>query len=176
MIVLGIDPGTAKMGWGIVRKVSAKGGSAFGGKSSKSKVQSPGAQYVAHGLIKTPSADSRGRRLSCLRCEVERLLKEHEVAEVAVEKIFFNINKKTAISVSQALGIVHLAAADMGIPVFEYNALAVKRLLTGYGRADKKVVQLEIKKRLRLKKHPTPVHAADALAVALCHILKNYED
>lgn len=162
MIVLGIDPGTAQMGWGIV-------------ESSKFKDQKSKIKYIDHGLIKTPSTDSRGKRLSCLRCEIGGLLREYEVAEVAVEKIFFNINRKTALSVSQAVGIVHLAAADLDIPVFEYNALEVKRLITNHGRADKKVVQKEMKKRLRLKKHPTPVHAADALAVAYCHILKNVE-
>jgi crossover junction endodeoxyribonuclease RuvC len=164
MIVLGIDPGTAQMGWGIVQKQKAKG------KRQKLRVK-----HIDHGLIKTPSTDSKGKRLSCLRCAVEKLLKEHGVAEVAAEKIFFNINRKTALSVSQALGVVHLAAADLDIPVFEYNALEAKRLLTRHGRADKKVVQKEMKKRLRLKKHPTPVHAADALAVAFCHILKNHE-
>jgi len=157
MIVLGIDPGTAKMGWGIVKK------------------QKAGVKYIDHGLIKTPSTDSRGRRLLSLRQEVEQLLKEHEVDEVVVEKIFFNINKRSAISVGQALGIVHLAAAELDIPVYEYNALEVKLFIAGHGRADKKVVQKEMKKRLRLKKHPTPVHASDALATALCHILKNNE-
>lgn len=164
MIVLGIDPGTAKMGWGIIKA-----------QSSKSKVQSPRVKYVAHGLIKTPSTDSRGKRLSSLRQEVKQLLKEHEVAEVAIEKIFFNINKKTALSVAQALGIVHLAASELDLPVYEYNALEVKLLIAGHGRADKKIVQNEMKKRLRLKKHPTPTHASDALAVAYHHILRNNE-
>lgn len=175
MIVLGIDPGTAKMGWGIIKhqksKSSAKGGSTSGGKK-----QNLGIKHIGHGLIKTPSSETVGRRLTTLKQEVGQLLREHEVDEVAVEKIFFNINKKSAIRVAQALGVVHLAASELDIPVYEYNALEAKLLIAGHGRADKKVVQLEMKKRLRLKKHPTPVHAADALAVALCHILKNYED
>ncbi|PJC22478.1 crossover junction endodeoxyribonuclease RuvC [candidate division WWE3 bacterium CG_4_9_14_0_2_um_filter_48_10] len=166
MIILGIDPGTAKMGWGIIQY-----------QKSQPKAGPPRAEkikHLGHGLIKTPSSDSIGKRLAVLKEEVEHLLKEHKVDEVVVEKIFFNINKRSAISVGQALGIVHLAAAEFDIPVYEYNSLEVKLLLAGYGRADKKVVQKEMKRRLRLKKHPTPVHAADALAAAFCHILKTH--
>jgi crossover junction endodeoxyribonuclease RuvC len=166
MITLGIDPGIAQMGWGIIeqtagRKLKAKG---KGENSIK---------HVDHGLLQTPSTDPQGVRLAFLKQEIERLIKEFAVGEVTVEKIFFNINKKTAISVSQSLGIVHLAAAESDIPVYEYNALEAKRLVTGYGRADKKDIQKEIKKRLRLKKKPTPVHAADALAIAFCHLIRN---
>lgn len=162
MIILGIDPGTAEMGWGVIES-----------QKSKIKNRNVGVKYVGHGVIKTPSTDSQGDRLSSLKEEIVRLVGEYKVGEVAAEKIFFNINKKTAISVSQALGVVHLAAAEVSVPIYEYNALEAKRLLTGYGRADKKVVQIEVKKRLRLKKHPTPVHASDALAIALCHVCKN---
>jgi crossover junction endodeoxyribonuclease RuvC len=159
MVILGIDPGTAKMGWGILRN---------SGSGKRRKIH-----YVSHGVIETPSTHSRGRRLSSLRREVASLIKKYQVEEVAAEKIFFNINKKTAIKVSQALGVVHLAAAEKKIPITEYNALRAKLLLTGHGRADKKVVQKEVKKRLGLKKPPTPVHAADALAIALCHLLES---
>jgi len=169
MIVLGIDPGTAKMGWGVVEKKK--------GKSKNKKRRSQGSKvsirHVAHGMFKTPSSEPKGKRLASLKQEVGQLLKEYKVDEVVAEKIFFNINKKSAISVSQALGTVHLVAAELNVPVYEYNALEVKLLIAGHGRADKKIVQAEIKKKLRLKKHPTPVHAADALAVACCHILKN---
>lgn len=171
MIVLGIDPGTAQMGWGIVQ-LTANSKQRTAGRKPKA-VSRKLIKYIDHGMIKTPSTDSRGKRLSCLRCEVEKLLREYEVDEVVVEKIFFNINKRSAISVGQALGIVHLAAAELEIPVYEYNALEVKLFIAGHGRADKKVVQKEMKKRLRLKKHPTPVHASDALATALCHILRS---
>lgn len=173
MIVLGIDPGTAKMGWGIIKKqktnLSARAKRGEGCRSRKGKIS---IKYIDHGTIKTPSADPKGRRLVSIKQKVDHLIREYEIDEIAAEKIFFNINKRSAISVSQALGIVHLVAAEQDIPVYEYNALEVKLLLAGYGRADKKIVQTKIKRRLRLKKHPTPVHAADALAVALCHILK----
>ena len=159
MIILGIDPGTAKMGWGVIENSTA---------AKKKKVR-----YVAHGVIETPSSHSRGKRLSSIRKQLLALMNEHCVEEVAAEKVFFNINKKTATTVSQALGVVHLAAAEKKLPVMEYNALKAKLLLAGYGRADKKAVQKEVKKRLRMKKTPTPVHAADALAIALCHLLEN---
>jgi crossover junction endodeoxyribonuclease RuvC len=162
MIILGIDPGTADMGWGVVEKT----------QSPKSKTQN-NVRYVDHGVIQTTPDESRGKRLFFLKEEIIRLIKEYGVEEVGAEKIFFNINKKTAISVSQALGAVHIAAAEVDIPVFEYNALEAKLLITGYGRSGKKVVQEEIRKRLGMEKHPTPVHAADALAIAICHIEKN---
>lgn len=171
MVILGIDPGTAKMGWGIVKKQQIKGKD----KKKHSRGSKVSIKHIDHGMIKTPSTDPKGKRLASLKQGVGQLLKEYKVDEVVAEKIFFNINKKSAISVSQALGVVHLAAAELNIPVYEYNALEAKRLITGYGRADKKVVQKELKKKLRLKKHPTPVHVADALAVAYCHILKDNE-
>lgn len=168
MIVLGIDPGTAKMGWGVVEKKKRKGRN----KKRRSQSSKVSIRYVAHGMLKTPSSESKGKRLASLKREVGQLLREYQVDEIAAEKVFFNINKKSAISVSQALGTVHLVAAELNVPIYEYNALEAKLLIAGHGRADKKFVQKEIKKRLRLKKHPTPVHAADALAVACCHILK----
>lgn len=161
MIILGIDPGTAQMGWGIVENRKPRG-------KTKNAVK-----HINHGLIKTSSDRSTGERLSSLKQEVVRLVKEYGVGEIVAERIFFNINKKSAINVSQALGVVHMAANDFNIPIYEYNALEAKRVIAGYGRADKKDIQKEMKKRLRLKKNPTPVHAADALAVALCHLIRN---
>jgi crossover junction endodeoxyribonuclease RuvC len=158
MVILGIDPGMAQMGWGVVQQTKSN----------------PLVKHIDHGLIQTSPNDTTGKRLSFLKRDVIQLLKIHEVDEVVAEKIFFNVNKRSAISVGQALGVVHLAAAEADLPVYEYNALEAKLLIAGHGRADKKVVQKAIKKELRLKKNPTPVHAADALAIALCHILKNH--
>lgn len=171
MIVLGIDPGTAKMGWGIVKKQQIKGKN----KKKRSRGSKVSIKHIGHGMIKTPSDDSKGKRLASLKQEVGQLLREYQVDEVAAEKVFFNINKKSAINVSQALGTVHLVAAELNVPIYEYNALEAKLLIAGHGRADKKFVQDQMKKRLRLKKHPTPIHAADALAIACCHILKSNE-
>ncbi len=166
MIVLGIDPGTAMMGWGIVKEGGRK-------KGEKRTPRKPPILHVEHGIIRTKPDDPKGERLTILKGKVGRLLREYKVDAVVAEKIFFNINKRSAISVSQALGIVHLAASEVNLPVYEYNALEVKLSIAGYGRADKKTVQKLMQKKLGMKKHPTPFHAADALAVAYYHLLKN---
>jgi len=161
MIILGVDPGTAEMGWGII-------------KSKKSKGKNKGAvKYVDHGMIRTSSEDPLPERLLLIKEGIGRLLGDRKIDEVVIERLVFNVNKKSAISVAQAYGVVMLAAAELGIPVYEYNALEAKYRLTGNGRADKKIVQQEVKKRLHLKQCPTPNHAADALAIALCHVFKN---
>ncbi|NIT04604.1 crossover junction endodeoxyribonuclease RuvC [Candidatus Saccharibacteria bacterium] len=161
MIVLGIDPGIAQMGWGIVKKVR--------GKKSKT---GDGVKHVSHGSIKTSSSKPLSKRLLEIKRGVGELVTEHGVEEIAIERIIFNVNKASAISVAQSYGVILLLAGEKGLPVSEHNALEAKHRLTGDGRADKKSVQKELKKRFKLKKHPTPVHAADALAVALCHIEK----
>jgi len=161
MIILGIDPGTAQMGWGIVEKQEAK----EKGKPGRIK-------HVEHGLIKTPSKEHLSKRLLSIKRGVEELVDEHGVSEIVVERVFFNVNKRSAISVAQSYGVILLLAGERDIPIYEYNALEAKLHLTGHGRADKKLVQLALKKKFRLKKHPTPVHAADALAIAVCHIEK----
>ena len=161
MIILGIDPGTAQMGWGIVEKKKAAG------KSQKDRIK-----YVNHGMIKTSSKELLSKRLLIIKRGVEELVNENKVEEIVIERVFFNVNKRSAISVAQSYGVILLLAGERDIPVYEYNALEAKLLLAGHGRADKKLVQLALKKKLRLKKHPTPVHSADALAIAVCHIEK----
>ncbi len=162
MIVLGIDPGTAAMGWGIIERRKAKG-----------KGREISTKYVGHGAIKTPSTDSLSKRLVTIKRGVERLVKEYGVEEIVIERVVFNANKRSAISVAQAYGVILLLAGEKNLPVHEYNALEAKLVMTGHGRSDKKVVQQEIRKRLHLKETPTPVHAADALAIALCHVEKS---
>lgn len=159
MIILGIDPGTAEMGWGIVES-----------KKFQPKTGLP--RYVAHGMIKTPSTETLAKRLVIIKRGVEEIVDAHAVEEIVIERVVFNVNVASAISVAQSYGVVLLLAGERDLPVYEYNALEAKLILAGHGRADKKLVQQAIKKRLRLKEHPTPVHAADALAIALCHLEK----
>lgn len=174
MIILGIDPGTAQMGWGIVKKQKAttakRQGPVKGGKSKKQKAK---VKYVNHGSIKTSPKEPLSRRLLVIKRGVEELVDEYNVSEIIIERIVFNVNKRSAISVAQSYGVILLLAGERDLPVYEYNSLEAKLCVAGHGRADKKVVQQALKRRFRLKKHPTPVHAADALAIALCHIEKS---
>ncbi|MEX1061628.1 MAG: crossover junction endodeoxyribonuclease RuvC [Patescibacteria group bacterium] len=159
MITLGIDPGTAQMGWGIVERKDGTG-------------KNPKISYVRHGMITTPSTDHLSKRLVVIKHDVEELVLANDVDEIVIERVVFNVNKKSAISVAQAYGVVMLLAGERDIPVYEYNALEAKLELTGHGRAEKKDVQASLKKMFKMEKHPTPVHAADALAIAICHIVK----
>ena len=160
MITLGIDPGTAEMGWGIIRKI----------KNPKSKDKKSGLEYIAHGMIKTPSSEPLSQRLVTIKRGVEELVDAHAVEEIVIERVVFNVNVASAISVAQAYGVILLLAGERDLPVYEYNSLEAKLIVAGHGRADKKLVQQSIKKMLRLKEHPTPVHSADALAIAICHL------
>ena len=160
MITLGIDPGTAEMGWGIIRKI----------KNPKSKDKKSGLEYIAHGMIKTPSSEPLSKRLVTIKRGVEELVDAHAVEEIVIERVVFNVNVASAISVAQAYGVILLLAGERDLPVYEYNSLEAKLVVAGHGRADKKLVQQAIKKMLRLKEHPTPVHSADALAIAICHL------
>jgi crossover junction endodeoxyribonuclease RuvC len=128
--------------------------------------------YVDHGSIKTSPKEPLSRRLLTIKRGVEELVDEHEVSEIVIERVVFNVNKRSAISVAQSYGVILLLAGERDLPVYEYNALEAKLYIAGHGRADKKVVQKAVKKHLKLKEHPTPVHASDALAIALCHIKK----
>lgn len=162
MIILGIDPGTAEMGWGIVQSQKSKG-----------KRQKEVVKYVGHGVIKTSPEEHLSKRLVLINRGVEELVKRYAVEEIVIERVVFNVNKRSAISVAQSYGVVLLLAGERDLPVHEYNSLEAKLVIAGHGRADKKVVQQAIKRRLHLKEHPTPVHAADALAIVLCHLEKN---
>jgi len=164
MITLGIDPGTAEMGWGIIES-----------KKSPPKAGPPRAEkvkYVSHGMIKTSSEEPLSKRLLIIKRGVEELVDAHAVDEIVIERVVFNVNVASAISVAQSYGVILLLAGERDLPVYEYNALEAKLIVAGHGRADKKLVQQAIKKRLRLKEHPTPVHSADALAIAICHLEK----
>lgn len=157
MIILGIDPGTATTGFGAVKKIKKRKG------GSKSELK-----CLDYGLIKTDPSLSDGERLRKIYNHLNRLIKKYKPKIVAVEKIYFFKNLKTAIPVAQARGIILLAAAKKKIPVVESTPLQIKMAITGYGRAEKKQVQRMIKKLLNLKKLP-PDDAADALGVAICY-------
>lgn len=152
MRILGIDLGTATTGWGILEEVRGRG------------------LVVSYGSIVTGKGENFARRLEKIFLEVGKLIKKWRVEELALEQVFFNTNQKTALLVSQAQGVVELAAVTEKIPVFEYTPLQVKIAMTGYGRAEKMQVGQMVKKLLNLKEVPKPDDTADALAVALCHL------
>jgi crossover junction endodeoxyribonuclease RuvC len=149
--ILGIDPGTAIMGWGIVRQEGNR------------------LRYVQHGAITTPSDWPMPRRLSRLFDGVTELLKGYRPDSVAIEELFFNTNVTTGITVGQARGVAILAAYRAGIEVAEYTPLQVKQAVTSYGRADKRQVQEMVKSLLKLPAIPRPDDAADGLAIAITH-------
>lgn len=149
-VTIGIDPGTAILGYGIVE----------GDGDSR---------LIEFGVIETPSGQPMPDRLVTLYNAITELLVQHEPDELAVEQLFFARNVTTAIAVGQARGVVLLAAAQRGIPVTEYSPSEIKNAIVGYGKADKRQVQEMVRILLALEMAPHPDDAADALAVALCH-------
>ncbi len=152
MLILGIDPGTAITGYGLVR--------------------SDGDNLVLedYGVITTLSGSPLPARLQRIYRELRALIEERSPMAVAVEEIFFSRNVRTALTVGQARGVALLAAAEAGLAVHEYTPLQVKQAIVGYGRATKDQVQQMIKMLLGLETIPQPDDAADAIAVAICHI------
>lgn len=156
MAVIGIDPGTAITGYGIVLER-----------------QSGNLVLVEYGVINTEKELSVETRLLSIYQQLQEVIKRHQLACGAVEKLYFQQNVRTALSVGQARGVILLALAEAKIPVFEYNPVDIKQAVSGYGRADKKQVQQMIRMLLNLEKVPTPDDAADALAVAICQDRKS---
>ncbi len=152
MRVLGVDPGTATTGYGVVEEVGGE------------------LRDLAHGVVTTPPGQPLPLRLQTIYRELRRLVEEWRPTAAAVEELFFSTNVRTAMSVGQARGVVLLALADAGLDVAEYSPLAVKQALTGYGRADKHQMQEMARMLLGLAEIPRPDDAADALAVAICHL------
>lgn len=150
MIILGIDPGFARTGYGIVEE-----------KNKNLRV-------VDYGCISTSAGLSFEKRLKKIRGGVEELIKKYRPEICAVEKIFFCKNTKTAIDVGQARGVVILTAAEKNLEIREFTPLQVKQSITGYGKAEKQQIQKMIKIILGLKEIPKPDDAADALALAVC--------
>jgi crossover junction endodeoxyribonuclease RuvC len=153
MLVIGIDPGTATTGYGLVRQ-NAQGELIT----------------VDFGVIRTPAKSSMADRLLQLHRELSDVISLHRPESAAVEELFFQRNVSTAISVGQARGIVLLALAQAGIPVDEYAPSEIKQAISGYGGADKQQMQQMVRTILELDAIPRPDDAADALAVAICHL------
>ena len=152
MVVVGIDPGTATTGYGFIREENGV------------------IEAIAYGVITTPAKVAQEERLLLIFKKLNELFLLHRPDMGAVEKLFFQRNVTTAIHVGQARGVILLAFAQMGIPVGEYTPLEVKQAVAGYGSADKKQVQQMVKSILDLREIPRPDDAADALAIAICHL------
>jgi crossover junction endodeoxyribonuclease RuvC len=151
MRVLGLDPGTATTGYGIVDAVDGH------------------LSVVVYGVITTPAGDPPAQRLQSIFHQLSALLAAHRPATAGVEQVFFGRNITTAIAVGQARGVLLLALAEAGVPVSEYSPPKVKEAVTGYGKAEKAQVQLMVRHLLDLAETPQPDDAADALAVAITH-------
>jgi len=147
MKILGLDPGTARLGWGAIDNET----------------------MVACGCLETKPGLAEEARLKTLFEQLGRLIKQYRPEAVAVEKLFFFQNQTTVMAVAQSRGVILLAAAQNNLPVFSYTPLQIKQAVTGHGRADKNQVQQMVKSILKLKLIPKPDDAADALAVALTH-------
>jgi crossover junction endodeoxyribonuclease RuvC len=152
MFVLGIDPGLSTTGYGLIAAHGLR------------------LEAVAAGAIRTSPAKEAAERLAELFADLEALLAEYHPDEMALEQVFVNRNLLTATAVGRAVGVTLLAGGRAGIPVFEYTPSAVKMAVTGSGNAAKDRVQALVARRLRLTAAPRPADAADALAVALCHL------
>ena len=153
MKVLGIDPGTAACGYGIVHEKDGR------------------LRAVVHGAWRTPAGTRLELRLKTIFEGVEELVVEHRPDAVALEESFVGVDARTALSVGQARGAVLVACARAGVEAAEYAPNRVKQMICGYGHAEKSQVQKMVKAILGMPKPPTPNHAADALAVAICHAL-----
>lgn len=152
MIILGIDPGIATMGYGVVEKLN-----------------NGNTRALDYGVVITPKEESLPVRLAMLEEGVNKILETFSPEEVAMEELFFTKNITTGIAVAQARGVTLLACVKKCGRLFEYTPMQIKQALTGYGRADKRQMQQVVASVLRLKSIPRPDDAADALAVALCH-------
>ena len=152
MIILGIDPGIATMGYGVVDK--DKNGNC---------------RAIDYGVVVTPKEETLPVRLAILEEGVNKIIDRFAPEEVALEELFFTKNIATGIAVAQARGVTLLACVKKCGRLYEYTPMQIKQALTGYGRADKQQIQQVVTSLLRLKSVPRPDDAADALAIALCH-------
>lgn len=155
MIILGIDPGFAIVGYGII---------SYDGNRFKA---------LEYGAITTDSKEDMFLRFKKIHDELSEIIDRTKPDAMAIEELFFNSNQKTAINVAQARGVLLLSALNKNIPIFEYTPLQVKQATVGYGRAEKVQVQQMVKMLLGLEKIPKPDDTADALAIAVCHAHSN---
>ncbi len=151
MRILGIDPGTGILGFGVI------------------EVQKGQSKLVDGGVIRTPVKEDDAIRLQTIFDEISDIIASTRPQEMAVEKLYFAQNVTTAMTVAQARGVVLLAGQQAGLKIFEYTPLQIKQALTGYGRADKKQIQEMVRVILKLDEVPKPDDCADALACALTH-------
>jgi crossover junction endodeoxyribonuclease RuvC len=161
MKIIGIDPGTATTGWAVVEENPP---------TLKLRRTGKNPYLVACGCINTSKLKTDAERLVEIGKDIQTLLKKYKPDEAAIEALFFFNNQKTAITVAQARGVVLYELKKKKLPIEHYTPLQVKQALTGYGRADKKQIQLMVKNILKLKCVPKPDDAADAVAIAICHI------
>lgn len=160
MTILGIDPGTATTGYGIIK--SGKRADEF--------------ELADFGVITTKKTSADAERLKILADDLKQIIKKYHPDCVGVERLFFTTNQKTVMTVSQARGVVLLICQQSKLPILEFTPLQIKSFICGYGKADKKQVQFVIQKTFRLASPPKPDDAADALAAALCaghHYIKS---
>jgi len=151
MIILGIDPGTAITGYGVIAQ------------------QGNHLRRISDGVVRTSAQLSVAARLNEIFDRIRQIIREFQPDAVAVEELFFNTNVRTALAVGQARGIILLAAEQAGLEIAEYTPLQVKQAVVGYGRAEKGQVQEMVRTLLCLREIPKPDDAADALAIAICH-------
>ena len=151
MIILGIDPGIAIVGYGVIEYNSGK------------------FRTMAMGAIRTPAGQEVEARIETVYNDMLEIIDTYKPDEMAIEELFFNTNQKTAIAVAEARGVILLAARKRGVAISEYTPLQVKQAVVGYGRAEKKQVIDMVKRILNMKSAPKPDDAADALAIAICH-------
>lgn len=152
MIILGIDPGLAITGYGVLEECGNK------------------YRLLECGCLRTQAGVAQPDRLKAIYSGINEILHKYDIAAVAVEQLFFNTNVTTALSVGQARGVVLLALAQQDIPIFEYTPLQVKQAVAGYGRADKTQIQRMVQSLLGLKEVIRPDDAADAVAICICHL------
>lgn len=151
MIILGIDPGYATVGWGVIESVRGN------------------VRPIAFGAIKTPAHTLLEARLHMIECDIEELIKKYRPDEMAIEELFFTNNITTGIAVAEARGVILCAVHRNGVKISEYTPLQVKQAVVGYGRAEKHQVIAMVTSILRLKAPPKPDDTADAIAIAICH-------
>lgn len=151
MLILGIDPGYAIVGFGVVEAQGAR------------------QRLVSCGAINTPAGVRLSARLLQIAADLEELIGKFKPDALAIEELFFNNNVTTGIGVAQARGVIIMTAERMGLPIFEYNPSQVKQAVVGYGKAEKRQVMDMTKRLLGLSAVPKPDDAADAVAIALCH-------
>lgn len=151
MLILGIDPGLAIVGWGII-------------ESNRGNIRP-----VAYGAITTPAHTDIESRLLMIQNDLETIINKYKPDEMAIEELFFNTNITTGIAVAEARGVILCTAHKLGVKISEYTPLQVKQAVVGYGKAEKKQVIAMVTSLLKLKSPPKPDDTADAVAIAICH-------